>query len=151
MSDPNRSGSGSGLTVSGAVVQGDQRGRTLGFPTANVALPDDAAWLTDGVWAGFVTRADGTVHTAAISVGRRSTFYGTDGLRLIEAYLLDFDGDLYGELITIELSRRIRGQEAFADVDALVARMSADVAQVREWSLVPAHPAGDCDPRTTRG
>ena len=85
--------------VRGPVVRGDGRGGPeLGFPTANVAVDDDIALPADGIYAGYFTRADGSVHPSAISVGRRPTFYepGTAPV-LVEAYLLHFDGDLYGE------------------------------------------------------
>ena len=76
--------------VRGTVEPGDQRGRELGFPTANIALSDQSGSVGDGVWAGWVRRADGTHIPAAISVGRRPTYYGADGYRLLEAHLLEF-------------------------------------------------------------
>lgn len=78
--------------VTGTVVPGDQRGRQLGFPTANLALAPCDTHPRDGVYAGSVTCGDVVSHPAAISVGRRNTFYG-DGIRLLEAHLLDFSGD----------------------------------------------------------
>jgi cysteine desulfurase family protein (TIGR01976 family) len=132
------------LTVRGVVEPGDQRGRTLGFPTANIALPDEAGDVEDGVWAGWVERADGTRLTAAVSIGRRPTYYGSDGLRLIEAHVLDFDGDLYGEVLTVYLRCHLRAQRAFDSGDALIAALAEDVAATRIWSeaatgeLIPA-------------
>ncbi len=116
--------------VRGPVVRGDGRGGPeLGFPTANLQLPDDIALPADAVYAGHFRRADGTVHRAAISVGRRPTFYepGTAPV-LVEAYLLHFDGDLYGETARVSFARRLRGEQRFDSVDALVAQMRADVA-----------------------
>jgi riboflavin kinase / FMN adenylyltransferase len=115
--------------VRGPVVRGDGRGgRDLGFPTANLALPEELALPADAVYAGHFRRSDGTVHQAAISVGRRPTFYepGTAPI-LVEAYLLRFDGDLYGEQVRISFAHRLRDERRFDSVDALVAQMRADV------------------------
>ena len=114
------------FTVSGTVVTGEGRGRQLGFRTANVKVPGDGAAPPYGIYAGF---ADG--HAAAISVGVRPTF--GDGLEpLIEAHLLDFDGDLYGKSITIELMHRIRDEVQFDSAEALRAQIRADIAAVRD-------------------
>ena len=121
--------------VKGLVVHGDQRGRVLGYPTANV-LPEEPVPLPDeGVYAGWVERADGSVYASAISVGRRPTFYAPDGICLVEAYLLDFDGDLYGEVLRVEIVSRVRGQERFDSVEALIDQIRDDVAQVRRSLL----------------
>ena len=120
------------LRVEGLVVLGDRRGRALGYPTANVEVSADTLLPEDGVYAGWFWRENGDRHLAAVSVGTRPTYYGADGSRLVEAYLLDFDGDLYGERVSIELRDRIRGQAAFASSEDLVAEMSSDVARVRE-------------------
>lgn len=119
------------LVVRGGVEHGDQRGRTLGFPTANLAITDDA--LLDGVWAGWVDHRGGR-HTAAISVGSRPTFYGRHGFRLLEAHLLDFDDDLYDEVVDVWLVHRLRGQRRFAGVADLTAQLTADVAATRAWA-----------------
>ena len=79
------------------VVQGDQRGRLLGFPTANVEVPNSVCLPADGVYAGWYLRPDGERHPCAINLGRRPTFYEHADHSLLEAHLLDFDGDLYGE------------------------------------------------------
>jgi riboflavin kinase/FMN adenylyltransferase len=113
----------------GTVVRGDGRGGPeLGFPTANLRLPDDIALPADGVYAGHYCREDGTVHRAAINVGRRPTFYepGTAPV-LVEAYLLHFDGDLYGERARVSFARRLREEQRFDSVDDLIAQMRADV------------------------
>jgi riboflavin kinase / FMN adenylyltransferase len=117
--------------VRGAVVHGDGRGGPeLGFPTANLRLGDDIALPADGIYAGYFTRADGTVHPAAISVGRRPTFYapGTASV-LVEAYLLDFKGNLYGEMSRASFVSRLRGDQRFDSVDDLVAQMHQDAAE----------------------
>jgi riboflavin kinase/FMN adenylyltransferase len=116
--------------VRGPVVRGDGRGGPqLGFPTANLQVADDIALPADGIYAGYFTRADGTVHDAAISVGRRPTFYepGTAPV-LVEAYLLNFDGDLYGEHSRLSFIDRLRGDRKFESVDALIAQMHLDAA-----------------------
>ena len=120
--------------VRGPVVRGDGRGGPeLGFPTANLAVADDIALPADGMYAGYFTRADGTVHPAAIYVGRRPTFYepGTASV-LVEAYLLDFDGDLYGEHSRVSFVDRLRGDQKFDTVDALIAQMHQDVAKAEK-------------------
>ncbi len=85
----------------------------------------------DGVYAGWYLRPDGTRHQTAISVGRQPTFYESRPYSLVEAHLLDFQGDLYDEVGTVELVARLRGQEKFASVEALIDQMSSDVAQTR--------------------
>jgi riboflavin kinase/FMN adenylyltransferase len=117
--------------VRGPVVRGDGRGGPeLGFPTANVAVDDDIALPADGIYAGYFTRADGSVHPSAISVGRRPTFYepGTAPV-LVEAYLLHFDGDLYGEAARVSFHRHLRPELRFESVEALIAQMQADVEE----------------------
>ena len=124
--------------VDGVVERGDQRGRALGFPTANLRTDQWTAVPADGVYAGRVVRLDewgrtlpgGELGTAAISVGTNPTFEVRQ--RRVEAYVLDFDGDLYGTSLGIEFVERLRGMERFDDVDALIAQMQADVAQARE-------------------
>ncbi|WP_033296036.1 riboflavin kinase [Amycolatopsis jejuensis] len=132
---------GTFFVVRGPVEPGDKRGRELGFPTANIALRDQRGELGDGVWAGWAERADGTRVAAAVSVGRRPTYYGADGYRLVEAYLLDFEGDLYDERLTVWLGSHLRDQEAYGSAQELIDALARDVARTREW--VAAHPAGD--------
>ena len=118
------------VVVRGSVELGDQRGRTLGFPTANLSI--EGAVLKDGVFAGWLDRGSG-LHLAAISIGGRPTFYGRDGFRLLEAHVLDFDDDLYGETVTIWLCHRIRGQRRFSSLDALVTQLHDDIGACRRW------------------
>ncbi|WP_425577701.1 3,4-dihydroxy-2-butanone-4-phosphate synthase [Nocardia callitridis] len=139
---PDNSGTGAGARhsvlpgglesrrVVGQVVRGDQRGRELGFRTANVELAESNS-IADGVWAGRCFLVDGSVVAAAISVGRRPTFYGRGGLRLLEAHLLDFSGDLYGAVIEVHLDQWMRGQTTFASKEELIAALSADVIRTR--------------------
>ncbi|MGH9016139.1 MAG: riboflavin kinase, partial [Acidimicrobiales bacterium] len=90
-----------------------------------IALPGE------GIYACWYERADGSVHAAAASVGHRPTFHSTDGEVLLEAFLLDFDGDLYGERARISFVDRLRDDRRFATVDALVAQMALDVEAAR--------------------
>jgi riboflavin kinase / FMN adenylyltransferase len=120
------------FVVEGIVVEGDHRGRELGYPTANVQDLPDVELPDDGVYAGTAELANGERYLAAISVGTRATFYGTQGARLVEAFLLDFDGDLYGQRLRVTLVELVRPQERFDDVDALIDQIRADVSGVRE-------------------
>jgi riboflavin kinase/FMN adenylyltransferase len=117
--------------LQGVVSHGDKRGRELGFPTANLAVGRDMQLPLDGVYAGWYLRPDGTRHQTAISVGRQPTFYTERDFSLVEAHLLDFQGDLYDELGTVEIVERLRGQEKFPSVEALIDQMTSDVAQTR--------------------
>ncbi|WP_410632660.1 riboflavin kinase [Amycolatopsis sp. cmx-4-83] len=127
------------FVVRGTVESGDKRGRELGFPTANIALRDQDGSVGDGVWAGWVRRADGTHVPAAISVGRRPTYYGADGYRLLEAHLLDFTGDLYDETLVVWLGSHLRDQEKYSSAEDLITALKNDIATATQWTL--AHPA----------
>jgi len=127
------------FVVRGPVESGDKRGRELGFPTANIALRDQAGSVGDGVWAGWVRRADGTHIPAAISVGRRPTYYGADGYRLLEAHLLDFSGDLYGETLVVWLGSHLRDQQAYTSAEDLITALKKDIAAAAQWTA--EHPA----------
>ena len=113
----------------GVVEHGDHRGRTIGFPTAN--LPFETNDRFDGVWAAWVD-TDGERHLAAVSIGHRPTFYGTSGFRLLEAHVIDFEGDLYSRTITVALWHRIRDQVRFESVEQLVDQLRNDVAKCRQ-------------------
>ena len=119
--------------VRGRVERGDQRGRELGFPTANVAVPDRLCLPADGVYVGTYIGDDGVERPAAISLGRRPTFYEESGLLLLEAHVLDFDGDLYGQGAIVRFLHRLRGQERFDTVEALIEQMTLDVEATRNW------------------
>jgi riboflavin kinase/FMN adenylyltransferase len=106
----------------------------MGFPTANVEVREEMAVPADGVYAGWLIRADGTRLPAAISIGTNPTFDGTE--RRVEAYVLDRDIDLYGEHVAVEFTDRLRGMVKFDDVDQLIAQMGQDVDEVRR--IVPA-------------
>lgn len=117
--------------VRGIVAHGDQRGRELGFPTANVSVPGDILLPADGIYAGWLQRADGTRLPAALSLGRRPTFYVEAHASLLEAHVLDFDGDLYDEHVRVTFVRHLRGEERFEHVDDLVAQMHRDCDAAR--------------------
>jgi riboflavin kinase / FMN adenylyltransferase len=113
--------------VRGVVVRGDGRGgRTLGLPTANVDVPAGIALPAEGIYAGRYHRPDGSVHHAALSYGRRPTFY-RDGQPLLEAHVVGLSDDLYGEEARVDFVERLRGEEQFDSVEALVSQMHADV------------------------
>jgi riboflavin kinase / FMN adenylyltransferase len=119
--------------VRGVVAHGDHRGGSeLGFPTANVVVPTDICLPATGIYAGWYERPDGSRWPAAISVVRRPTFYGPDGELLVEAYLLDFNGELYGEAARVSFVAHLRDEVAFDSVPELIAQMGRDVAATRE-------------------
>jgi len=122
---------GRAYEVHGVVEHGDGRGRTLGCPTANVAVPGDMLLPADGVYAGWYRRPDGSRHAAAISIGRRPTFYDENGLLLVEAHLLGFEGSLYGEQAWVSVMSWLRGQERFDSVERLVDALRDDVERTR--------------------
>lgn len=120
---------GAPFQMRGEVVGGDRRGRELGFPTANL-VPDQALIQPGhGIYAASAT-FDGQRYAAAVNVGVRPTFK-TDLVVLVEAYLIDFEGDLYGKTLAIDFLERLRGERRFASVDALVERMHRDVEEAR--------------------
>jgi riboflavin kinase / FMN adenylyltransferase len=115
----------------GIVVIGDQRGRLLGFPTANVEVPNSMCLPADGVYAGWYERSDGEVLPCAINLGRRPTFYEHADHSLLEAHLLDFQGDLYGERAEVRFTHFLRSERKFDGIDALVAQLKHDVEHAR--------------------
>ena len=121
------------VRLEGVVEHGDARGRELGYPTANISIED--AEVRDGVWAGTVRLGPdgrGETYAAAISVGRRPTYY-PEGVRLLEAYLLGFSGDLYGQTVSVTLHVYIRPQQTFHQIDQLVLQIEDDVECVKSW------------------
>jgi riboflavin kinase / FMN adenylyltransferase len=120
---------GAPFQMRGEVVGGDRRGRALGFPTANL-VPDQALIQPGhGIYAARAT-VEGQTYGAAVNVGVRPQFK-TDLVVLVEAYLLDFDGDLYGRTLAIDFLARLRGERRFASVDALIEQMQRDVEEAR--------------------
>ena len=122
---------GHAFEARGVVVQGDQRGRLLGFPTANVEVPNVICLPADGVYAGWYHRPDGERHACAINLGRRPTFYEHADHSLLEAHLLDFSGDLYGEPARVEFTHFLRSERKFDGIDALIGQLKQDVDHAR--------------------
>ena len=120
---------GRAFALTGVVVAVDRRGRQLGYPTANLAPDEGKVIPARGIYAALAEAGD-LVRPAAVSIGIRPQFGG--GAELIEAYLLDFDGDLYGQRLTLHFRARLRDEQRFASVDALREQMARDVAAARD-------------------
>jgi riboflavin kinase / FMN adenylyltransferase len=127
--------------VRGPVGRGDGRARDLGFRTANVAVPDEICLPADGIYAGWYLRPDGVPRPAALSLGRRPTFYEDADSSLLEAHLLDFDDDLYGEPARVRFVSRLRPEVKFDSVDDLVDQIARDCDQAR--AVLAGLEAGD--------
>jgi riboflavin kinase/FMN adenylyltransferase len=122
---------GAPFSMRGVIAHGDKRGRTLGFPTANL-VPDPRLAVPDhGIYACRASVAGAGEWIAAVSIGVRPTFVTGRGL-LVEAFLLDFSGDLYGQELRLDFIARLRGEKRFDSVDALVEQMHRDVAETRD-------------------
>ncbi len=125
--------------LSGVVVPGAARGRDLGFPTANLDPPPEKLIPADGVYATRVIRARTGERLASLtSIGTRPTFGPSE--RLVEVYILDFAGDLYGETLQVDFIHYLRGQVAYTGPEPLIAQMQDDVARARVVLGVPAEP-----------
>ncbi|MEO1701042.1 MAG: bifunctional riboflavin kinase/FAD synthetase [Pseudomonadota bacterium] len=134
--------------VTAEISAGKQLGRTLGYPTANMKLPDGAR-LAHGIYAVKFHRADGTIHDGVASFGRRPTV-DEDGSPLLETFVFDFDGDLYGERCSVSLVAYLRGEEKFDGLESLVAQMDKDSAMARRL-LGDLQPLSDLDEKLTFG
>jgi len=123
---------GGPFTLEAEIVEGDRRGRTIGFPTANFEMNDlaDAALPARGVYAAEATTQDGRTFHAAVNVGIKPTF--TPPRPSIEAHLLDFEGDLYGQTLTLAFAHWVRDEQKFPNVDALSRQLGRDVERVRQ-------------------
>ena len=119
------------FSVSGVVVHGDKRGRTIGFPTANIEVPNAMCLPADGVYSGIVQRADGSTFVCAINLGRRPTFFEHADHSLLEAHLLDFDGDLYGERVSVTFEHFLRSERKFEGLESIKTQLQLDVAAAR--------------------
>jgi riboflavin kinase/FMN adenylyltransferase len=117
--------------VRGVVERGDQRGRQIGFPTANIPVPKVMAWPADAVYAGWCTLTDGTRHACAINIGRRPTFYEHAEQSLLEVHLIDFEGDLYGQQVSVEFVDFLRSERKFDGIDQLTAQLKSDIDDAR--------------------
>ncbi|MEJ0012162.1 MAG: bifunctional riboflavin kinase/FAD synthetase [Bauldia sp.] len=131
--------------VVGTVIHGDHRGRELGYPTANIRLSADCR-LRHGIYAVRVQRADGTILDGVASYGRRPTF--DDGAPLLEVFLFNFSGDLYGEEVAVSFINWIRPELKFASVEALVAAIDRDV-EIAKLLLADAGPGTPLDKALT--
>ena len=117
--------------VRGTVVEGDRRGCTIGFPTANVPVPKKMAWPADAVYAGWCTLPDGSRRGCAINIGRRPTFYEHAQHSLLEVHVIDFDGDLYGCEVRVEFVDFLRSERKFEGLQHLSEQLTIDVADAR--------------------
>ena len=122
---------GRAYEVRGVVVNGDKRGRSIGFPTANVEVPNAMCLPADGVYAGHFTRENGAVYACAINLGRRPTFFEHADHSLLEAHLLDFDEDLYGEHVRVTFEHFLRSERKFDGLEAIKTQLQLDVATAR--------------------
>jgi riboflavin kinase/FMN adenylyltransferase len=132
------------FTVESEVIHGKKLGRTLGFPTANMVLPEDAV-LRHGIYAVRLRRANGDLHDGVASFGRRPTV-DTDGEPLLETYVFDFEGDLYGEVCDVSFFAYQRGEEKFDGLDALLDQMNRDKEEARAL-LAGVRPLSELDVR----
>jgi riboflavin kinase/FMN adenylyltransferase len=127
-------------TVRGEVVRGNQRGRTIGYPTANIAVWENQIVPANGVYAGWATLETGERFMAVTNVGTRPTFDG-EGVT-VEAHLLDFDRDLYGQMLAFSFEARLRPEMKFSGIEALIAQIGADAAAGRALLERAQSPAG---------
>ena len=116
----------------GVVVTGDKRGRLLGFPTANLEVPNRMCLPADGVYAGWYERPDGAVCPCAINIGRRPTFYEHADHSLLEAHLIGFEGDLYGEPAKVRFVEFLRSERKFDGIESLIAQLRQDIENATE-------------------
>lgn len=128
---------GRSYALYGQVVRGDQRGRTLGFPTANLSTEDECL-PPNGVYAGTALTPNGDTHRAAINIGLRPSIEGTSPHISIEAHLLDFEGDLYDQALTVTPVVHLRGEEKFPGLDALKNAIQRDVEATRRCNFPTA-------------
>jgi riboflavin kinase/FMN adenylyltransferase len=119
---------GRSYAVRGLVVPGQQRGRTIGFPTANIAAWDEQLLPPNGVYAGWASWGDER-HMAVTNIGVRPTFDGQSVT--VESYLIDYEGDLYGKTIDISFEQRLRAEMKFNGLEALIGQIKADVETAR--------------------
>lgn len=122
---------GHAFEARGPVVKGDQRGRQLGFPTANVEVSNQLCVPADGVYAGWYERPDGVTHPCAINLGRRPTFFEHADHSLLEAHLIDFAGDLYTEAARVQFTHFLRSERKFDGIDALITQLKQDIENAR--------------------
>jgi len=124
--------------IRGTVTQGDQRGRTIGFPTANVPVDSRTAWPADGVYAGWcrILAGDGAPdhserHPCAINIGRRPTFHQHAEHSVLEAHLIGYSGDLYDKVVAVEFVDFLRSEHRFSGIDELSEQLKKDIEHAR--------------------
>jgi riboflavin kinase/FMN adenylyltransferase len=122
---------GRNMVIRGQVVHGDERGRTIGFPTANVDVPERFIIPADGVYAAKCLTEAGVEFACAVNIGKRPTFYGPADRSLVECHLLDFSGDLYSQMLAVEFVERLRDEQRFDGLEALTTQLRADVDRTR--------------------
>ena len=130
-------------SLTGTVVEGDRRGRLLGFPTANLDLDPGLVVPADGIYATWAI-VESRRYQAATGIGVRPTF--GSGQRTVEAFILDFEGDIYGKALTLEFASRLRDEQAFSTAEALIEQMKVDVEQSRDVLSSLAASATKADP-----
>ncbi len=121
--------------VRGTVIEGDKRGRQIGFPTANIPVSKTMAWPADAVYAGWTILADGTRHPAAINIGRRPTFYEHAEQSLLEVHVIDYDGDLYGTEMIVQFEAFLRSERRFEGIEQLQEQLKDDIDDARSIVL----------------
>ncbi|MEO8364165.1 MAG: riboflavin biosynthesis protein RibF, partial [Ilumatobacteraceae bacterium] len=119
----------------GVVVQGDKRGTQIGFPTANIQVPNEMILPQEGVYAGLCTIADGSRHGCAINLGRRPTFVEHAEHSMLEAHLIDFNGNLYGQKLAVTFEHFLRSERKFENLDTLKNQLGADIANTRKFGI----------------
>lgn len=117
--------------IRGEVVHGDQRGRTIGFPTANIQVPPSMCMPADGVYAGHFVDEQGQTRLCAVNLGRRPTFIEHSEFSLLEAHLLDFSGDLYGQRVRVTFEKFLRSERKFDGLESLRTQLADDIASAR--------------------
>ena len=119
-------------TLAGPVVPGDGRGRTIGIPTANLDVPTGKVMPLNGVYACWAL-VNGEKHRAVVNIGVRPTFTGGEVLPRVEAHLLEYASDLYGQTVRLEFIERLRGEQKFPSIEALVAQIRADIENAKMY------------------
>jgi riboflavin kinase/FMN adenylyltransferase len=127
--------------LSGRVIRGDGRGRTIGIPTANLAVPEEKICPAVGVYACRTT-IGGLTYAAATNIGTRPTFDGRETMLHVEAHILDLDEDLYDQPVSLEFLARLRGEQRFPSIEALVTQIDQDIQRTRELVLGKINPKG---------
>ncbi|MEI7848498.1 MAG: bifunctional riboflavin kinase/FAD synthetase [Chloroflexota bacterium] len=120
-------------SMTGLVISGDGRGRTIGIPTANVNIPKEKVLPRNGVYACWAVLPDNQKHPAVVNIGLRPTFTNGEVKPRVEAHLLDHTSDLYGQNLTLEFVDRLRDEQKFPSVDALITQVHTDIQTARGW------------------